>query len=412
MTAFFRRFWVLLAFWLAETGSASAYGLLTHEALIDANWETTLAPAIRKRFPAVTDSSLQACHAFAYGGAIIPDMGYFPMGSHLFSDLLHYVRTGDFAEALIRDARSESDYAFALGVLAHYNADRYGHPIGVNPSVPLLFPKKADGRTSMTYEENPTAHSRTEFGFDVLQVARGNYASEAYQHFISFEVADDLLKRAFEETYGLSVDSIFKNYDRSVRTFRWTVRDVVPQLTRNAWRSRRHQIRTQYPSATARQFHYRMRRAVFRKAYGEDYDRPGFGARLVAGLLHALPKVGPLRPLKPVIPNEAAEALFVRSFDSVARHYRQAVADDGVQLRNIDWDTGAPTGNGEYGLADTAYNTLLRRLHDRQWEGTSLPLRLHLLAYYNRSRPAGEAAAPPADVLVALDDLRRHTDAH
>ena len=84
---------------------------------------------------------LEKAHAFTYGGCIIQDMGYYPFGSHLFSDLTHYVRSGDFIQALLRESQDLDEYAFALGALAHYAADNNGHRIAINPGVPLLYPK-------------------------------------------------------------------------------------------------------------------------------------------------------------------------------------------------------------------------------------------------------------------------------
>lgn len=43
-------------------------------------------------------------------------------------------------EALIRDARSIDEYAFALGALAHYANDNTGHPEATNKAGPLTFP--------------------------------------------------------------------------------------------------------------------------------------------------------------------------------------------------------------------------------------------------------------------------------
>ena len=60
-------------------------------------------------------------------GCIIQDMGYYPFGSKFFSDLVHYVRTGDFVANLIGEAQNLDEYAFALGALAHYAADTQGH---------------------------------------------------------------------------------------------------------------------------------------------------------------------------------------------------------------------------------------------------------------------------------------------
>ena len=55
----------------------------------------------------------------------------------------------------------------------------------------------------VTYEQNPLAHVKTEFGFDVLEVAKQRYAPDSYHDFIGFEVDAPLLEQAFRETYGL-----------------------------------------------------------------------------------------------------------------------------------------------------------------------------------------------------------------
>src|SRR6266436_7852895 len=155
------------------------YSVLAHEALIDAGWETGVRHLLLTRFPNATPDELRQARGFAYGGAIIQDLGYYPHGSHFFTDLVHYVRSGDFIQALIRDSQDLDEYAFALGALAHYAADSNGHRMAVNRAVPILYPalrkKYAD---VATYEDDPTAHLRTEFGFDVLQVAKERYAPD------------------------------------------------------------------------------------------------------------------------------------------------------------------------------------------------------------------------------------------
>ena len=154
-----------------------AYSVLSHEALIDAAWETGIRPVLLKRFPNATPDELRKAHGFAYGGAIIQDLGYYPHGTHFFSDLVHYVRSGDFIQALIRDSQDLDEYAFALGALAHYAADSNGHRMAVNRAVPILYPAlRKEYADVATYEDNPNAHLRTEFGFDVLQVAKERYA--------------------------------------------------------------------------------------------------------------------------------------------------------------------------------------------------------------------------------------------
>jgi hypothetical protein len=114
---------------------------LTHETIIDAAWEADIQPLLLKRFPDSTPEALRTAHAFAYGGAIIQDMGYYPHGNKFFSDLTHYVRSGDFVLALLHDSQDLNEYAFAIGAMAHYAADNSGHRLATNVAVPVLYPK-------------------------------------------------------------------------------------------------------------------------------------------------------------------------------------------------------------------------------------------------------------------------------
>ena len=121
----------------------SGYSVLTHETIVDAAWDQDIVPLLLRRFPNATREELHNAHAFAYGGAIIQDLGYYPFGNKFFSDLTHYVRSGDFVIALIEESQNLNEYAFALGALSHYAADNAGHEIATNYAVPLMYPKLA-----------------------------------------------------------------------------------------------------------------------------------------------------------------------------------------------------------------------------------------------------------------------------
>ena len=212
------------------------YSVLSHEALVDVLWDAKLRPLLLGRFPQATPEELKRAHGFAYGGAIIQDFGYYPHGTPAFSDLTHYVRTGDFVVALFQEARDLNEFAFALGALSHYASDLDGHRFGTNMGEPLLYPKlqKKFGNV-VTYEDNPAAHLKTEFGFDVLQVARGNFAPQAYHDFIGFFVAKELVERAFSDTYGLELKDLFDDFDQAVNSYRSAVSRTIPMATRIAW---------------------------------------------------------------------------------------------------------------------------------------------------------------------------------
>ncbi|MGH9521709.1 MAG: zinc dependent phospholipase C family protein, partial [Terriglobales bacterium] len=227
---------------------ADSYSVLSHEQIVDMAWKDHIVPAIRHRFPKVTDEQLKEAHAYAYGGCVVQDMGYYPFGNHHFSDLVHYVRSGDFVTALLRESSDVDEYAFALGALAHYASDTMGHP-AVNRSVAIDFPKlhRKYGNV-VTYEDDHKAHIRTEFGFDVVQVAKDRYTSDAYHDLVGFAVAKDSLARAFRDTYGFDISGIFDNEDKTIGSFRWAVKDLIPELTRVALKTRKQEIMREYPT--------------------------------------------------------------------------------------------------------------------------------------------------------------------
>src|SRR5204862_3227724 len=211
----------------------TAYSVLTHEQVVDLVWEGQLQPMLLERFPHATPEDLRHAHAFAYGGCLVQDMGYYPFGKRYFSDLLHYVRSGDFVTALLEESNDINEYAFALGALAHYSSDNVGHPV-VNKVVALEFPKlRAKHGDEVTYADDPRAHIRTEFGFDMVQVAKNRYTSDRFHDFIGFEIAIPLLERAFQRTYGLSLDeTLGGDEDVAISSFRRAVSKFVPEMTR------------------------------------------------------------------------------------------------------------------------------------------------------------------------------------
>jgi hypothetical protein len=342
---------------------------------------------------------LREAHAFAYGGAIIQDMGYYPFGSHFFSDLTHYTRSGDFVLALLQDALESQDidqYAFALGALSHYAADNLGHPLAVNRTVPLVYPKLREKfGPEVTYEDNPADHLKTEFGFDVIEVARGQYADEAYHDFIGFEVAKPLLERAFQETYCVPLKDLFPSLDLALGTYRFSVGQAIPEMTKAAWAAKKKDIQKLQAGMTRRRYIYRISIARYQKDWDHQYKRPGFGARFLAFLFRLVPKIGPLRAFAFKIPPPAAEKLFLASFDDTVRRYDDLLAQAAastLRLPNQNFDTGRPTHIGDYHLADQTYEKLLERFDGRAGD-VSDSLRANLLMFYGRSARPESAKA-------------------
>src|SRR5437588_2843611 len=220
---------VALLLFCAIAISMRGYSVLTHEQVIDLSWQDHIQPLLLKLFPQSTPDDLKHAHAFAYGGSLVQDMGYYPFGKKFFSDLLHYVRTGDFVEALLRDSNDVNEYAFALGALAHYSSDNVGHPV-INQVTAIEFPKlRAKFGKEVTYADDAKAHIRTEFGFDMVQVAKNRYTSDRYHDFIGFEIAKPLLERAFQETYGLQLKDVLGDEDLAIGSFRRSVSKFIPE---------------------------------------------------------------------------------------------------------------------------------------------------------------------------------------
>jgi hypothetical protein len=404
------RFGPLLLLLTALIPAVDAYSVLTHEAIIDASWERELKPLLLERFPGSTDDQLRDAHAHAYGGAIIQDMGYYPFGSKFFSDLTHYVRSGDFIVALIRESQDLNEYAFALGAMAHYAADNLGHPIGVNRAVPIIYPKLARkfGRV-MTYEDDPKSHLKTEFGFDVVQVARGQYASQTYHDFIGFQVSKELLERAFEDTYSIPLKDQFTSLDLALGTYRFAVSELIPEMTKTAWSAKKKDIEQLQAGMTRRKFIYRFSRASYHKEWDRQYQRPGFWARFLAWLFHIMPKIGPFRALSFTVPPPQAEKLFLTSFDDTLGEYRKQIGEakqNQVHLVNENFDTGRPTRFGQYKMADAAYEKLLEKLAGDSdkvaLDRVAKDLRDDIVAFYQGS--PGPMSAKAKSVLAALQD--------
>jgi hypothetical protein len=372
---------------LACPGDAAAYSVLAHEAIIDSAWDTSIRPLLLKRFPDATPEQLKEAHGYAYGGAIIQDMGYYPHGSFFFSDLTHYVRSGDFVKALLRDANDLDGYAFALGALAHYAADTEGHPIGTNRAVPILYPRlEAKYGDVITYEQNRVAHVATEFGFDILEVAQKRYAPDNYHDFIGFGVSAPLLEQAFQETYGLDLKSVLTNENKVLGSYRHDVSQLIPKATRVAWSLKKNDIQRDRPGITRRQFLYNLSRASYRKNWGRDYKPPSLEERFLAFLIRILPKIGPLKVLQLKTPTPATERLFEAGFNAALDRYKQLlsqVAAGQLDLPNKNFDTGDPVEPGKYFLADKAEARLLDELAKENFNGASPEIRAEIRDYFS-----------------------------
>ena len=405
---------ILVILLMCSLGSF-AYSNLTHEEIVDLLWKDEIRPLLLKRFPALTEDQITEAHAYAYGGAVIQDLGYYPFGSKLFSDLAHYVRSGDFVRELLLESQDANEYAFAMGALSHYASDIAGHP-AVNQEEAIEYPKlRAKFGNSVRYAEDRTAHIRTEIGFDMVQVAKSRYASQQYHDFIGFQVSKPLLERVYPVVYGVDLRDVLSHEDLAIGSYRYAVSRLIPEMTRVALRTHKKDMMREEPSFSKRKFLYRLSRSDYEKNWGKEYTKPGFGTRVLSVLLHYLPKIGPFKAMAFKNPTPKTEEMYFKSINTTVDQYRaylEELRTDTLQLSNIDFDTGKKTKAAEYTLTDDSYAKLLANLSERKFDRTSPELRQNILDFYgDLSAPIDtkkDSAAWQA-VLTSLDQLKTLT---
>jgi hypothetical protein len=371
---------------LGCSGSLFAYSVLTHEEIVDLMWTEEIRPLLLQRFPGLSDDQIREAHAYAYGGSVIQDLGYYPFGNKEFSNLAHYVRSGDFVGELILESQDANEYAFALGALSHYIADIDGHP-AVNEAVALHYPKlRAKYGKSVRYAQDTSAHLKTEFGFDTLQVAKNRYASQQYHDFIGFQVSKPLLERVFPVVYGLQLKDVLKNEDLAVGSYRFFISSLIPKMTQVALKAHKKDLMRETPNFAKRKFLYRLSRSGYEREWGKTYAKPGLGTRVMAALLRYFPKVGPFKGLGFNNPTPQTEDLYIKSINTTTDSYRallEEVRAGKLVLPNCNLDDGSKTKAGEYSLADESYASLLAELSAKQFNLTSPQLRDNIVDFYS-----------------------------
>jgi hypothetical protein len=407
---------ILLVTLLCSRGSV-AYSVLTHEEIVDLVWTDELRPLLLKRFPALTEEQLKEAHGYAYGGAVIQDLGYYPFGSAEFSDLVHYVRSGDFVRELLAQSQDANEYAFALGALAHYASDIAGHP-AVNQAVSIQYPKlRAKYGNSVRYAEDHTAHLKTEFGFDMVQVAKNRYASQQYHDFIGFQVSKSLLERTFPIVYGIELKEVLAHEDLTIGSYRFAISRMIPQMTKIALRTHEKDMMKETPSFAKKKFLYRLSRSDYEKEWGKDYKKDGFRTRLLSVLLRYMPKIGPFKALAFNSPTPQTAEMYFKSINTAVDRYRiflGQVRTNSLELTNTDFDTGKDTKAAEYSLTDESYAKLLGRLEERKFALTTPELRENILKFYSDLTLPLETKKDSArwqSVLSSLDQLKLFTPA-
>jgi len=391
--------------------------VLTHEEIVDLVWTDQMRPLLLMRFPALTEDQLKEAHGYAYGGAVIQDLGYYPFGSVEFSNLVHYVRSGDFVRELLVQSQDANEYAFALGALAHYASDIAGHP-AVNQAVSIQYPKlRAKYGNSVRYAEDHTAHLKTEFGFDMVQVAKNRYASQQYHDFIGFQVSKSLLERTFPIVYGVELKDVLAHEDLAIGSYRFAVSRMIPKMTQIALRTHEKDMMKETPSFAKKKFLYRLSRSDYEKEWGKDYKKDGFKTRLVAVLLRYMPKIGPFKALAFNSPTPQTAEMYFKSINTAVDRYRVflgQVRSDSLELTNSDFDTGKETKAAEYSLTDESYAKLLGRLEERKFALTSPDLRNNILNFYADLTLPLETKKDFGrwqNVLTSLDQLKLFTPA-
>ena len=391
------------------------YSVLTHEEIVDLLWTSEIRPLLVKRFPDLTEDQLKEAHGYAYGGAVIQDLGYYPFGSVEFSNLVHYVRSGDFVRELLLQSQDANEYAFALGALAHYASDISGHP-AVNQAVAIQYPKlRAKYGNSVRYAEDHTAHLKTEFGFDMVQVAKNRYASQQYHDFIGFQVSKPLLERTFPIVYGVELKDVLTHEDLAIGSYRFAVSRMIPQMTQIALRTHKKDMMKETPNFAKKKFLYRLSRSDYEKEWGKDYTKPDFGTRFWSVVLRYMPKIGPFRALAFNNPTTQTEDMYFKSINKTVDQYRlylEQVGAGTLDLANSDFDTGKETVAAEYSLTDDTYAKLLGQLAERKFDLTSEDLRENILTFYSDLTLPLETKKDNGrwqSVLASLDQLKSVT---
>jgi hypothetical protein len=406
-----RKLWVtpvVLLLLLLISPPLGAYSILTHEELIDLTWADSIQPLLLKRFPGLTPEQLREAHAYAYGGCVIQDLGYYPFGKPLFSDLLHYVRTGDFIRALFRDSKNANDVAFAIGALSHYLGDTIGHAEAINPAVGIAFPSLAAiYGPNVNYAEGPHQHVRAEFAFDVDQIANHRMAPEKYLNHIGFAVPVPLLTRAFYDTYGLDLAKILGRGNPQLQGYRYAARTLLPRVAYAETLLYRHRLPADVPSPALDALNQDVAHLATIDNWAAYRRRAGVGTHLLAGIIFIVPKIGPLSDLSLRGPTPKTEQDYINSLVHTAAVLRHTLATAATAdgLSNQDLDTGLEVQPGTYSLEDYTYADLLHQMTRDPASPIPFGIKRDLLAYFADPAKAKYIQSDPKRLAGVKADL-------
>lgn len=403
-------------------GPAGAYSVQTHEQLIDLTWRAHIVPLLEQRFPSLTPTQIQQAHAYAYGGAAIQDLGYYPFGDPFFSNLTHYVRSGDFVDALLRNAQTSDELAFAIGALSHYLGDSIGHAEATNLAVSTQFPALARRYgPSVSYEENPHSHVRTEFAFDIYQIAKGRFAPRRYLDHVGLNVCTPLLARAFFLTYGLELQKTIRVERSNLYGYRFSVRNFLPRIADAENILHQRGFPKDPADGTDPEFDKLKADLILAKSDNqwEQYrEHTGPLTYLLAGAIFLSPRVGPLSLFAIRGPSAEAEALYVTSVNHTTERLRRELLHLRVPppaagpapirqnvLPNLDLDTGGRVHPGSYQLTDRTYARLLHAITRDPARRVPIGLEEDLLAFYADPRAPDTTRLTPRTWAKVQADL-------
>ncbi len=428
-----------LFFLILFSPQANAYSLLTHQQLIDLTWKNSIVPLLLSRYPNLTPAQLDEARAYAYGGCVIQDIGYYPLGDVSFSNLTHYVRSGDFVLNLFRNANNADELAFAIGALSHYIGDSVGHSEATNIAVPIEFPKlRAKYGASVNYAEGRHQHVQTEFAFDINEIAHHRVAPVHYLRHIGLQVSVRQLALAFYQTYGITEDFSKRRGRRfNVRAYRFAVHTFIPRIAYAITLLHRNHEPPDPDTPEAKEIANEAAALAQEDNWQQYRRKAGIGTYTLAGFLFIVPKVGPLSLVAVKGPTEATEAEYMHSVAASAEALRRMLirftpvasrsaspdplatlvatnkqeprqpGDPLHPLPNRDLDTGRVVQPGGYSLTDSTYAQLLHTLTQKPDQPIPPGLKQDIQAYYSNLSLPITTKKDPARWAQVLADLAK-----
>jgi hypothetical protein len=271
----------------------------------------------------------------------------------------------------------------------------------------LSFPKlaKAFG-SSVTYDESPHRHIRTEFAFDIAELSDGDFASAAYLRYIGFKVPRKFLEEAFQRTYGFDIHEVLGRAHPALHSYGTSVRSFIPDFAEAEVVLHRHQFPPHLDSEADHIFRERLARTAHKRKWKHTQKQPGVKAHLLAVLVFLVPKIGSASDLAIKIPSPQTYEMYQSSVNHTVDVLRDMLhklchGGDEVKLANIDLDTGDHVKRGEYPLADAAYARLLEHLTSKPDRVIPAATKQNIMTYYGTMAASIKGGGPKTDEQLA-----------